>query len=140
MNMKQLYIGVFLSVLAVTSFGCSRSTTIYVKSTDRTNGGRPLHMMVRTIDEPAPLESYADVAALAYREEPDPSVLKVEVVLPGEEEVVVPFEVPDDVSVIVYFFYTDPDSNRWKVPLRSPVPEDVYIELGDRGIIQAQSK
>ena len=128
-----------LVLLSALLGACTRTSTIFVKSSKETNEGRPLHMMVRTLEEPAPIESYGDVAALAYSEEKNESVLDVSVVLPGEEDLVVTLDTTGEQSVMVYFFFTNPDGDRWHVPVRAPLPEEIYIELGENEISQAQS-
>ncbi len=39
-----------------------------------------------------------------------------------------------DKDVVVYFFFTNPEGQRWFVPIKAPIPEQIYIELGKHSI------
>jgi hypothetical protein len=129
--------GLCLAALLAFSTGCASSTKIYVKSTDRTNDGNTLYMMVRTLDgRNISTESYQDAVAKLFTDAPDPSVVTSQPLFPGNT-VTVKIDDPDAKDVAVYFFFTQPGNN-WRVPLRKPLPAEVYIDLGQHQIERVQ--
>jgi hypothetical protein len=123
--MKRATWGLCLLVLG----GCATSVRLEVQSSEKTNGGRPLYMMVRTVDSRALLsEDYASASALVFTYPPDKSVQKVQTVLPGKP-LVLNLPRPEEAELAVYFFFTQP-GDKWRVPLNQPIPSDVMVELG----------
>ena len=113
--------------------GCATSVRIEVQSSEKTNGGRPLYMMVRTVDSRALLsEDYASASALVFTHPPDKSVQKVQTVLPGKP-VVLNLPRPEESELALYFFFTQP-GDKWRVPLSQPLPSDVMVELGGSNV------
>ena len=118
--------------LVLGAVGCGPShLTVRVKAPSGVNQGRPLHMVVRTVDAKQYLtEYYADVAKRVVH--PDDSVVRTLVVYPGtraETRV----KVPEDASLAVSFLFTTPDG-AWQVLLDAPVPGEVDIELEESRI------
>ena len=113
--------------------GCATTVRIEVQSSDKTNGGRPLYMMVRTVDSRALLsEDYAAASALVFTHPPDKSVQKVQTVLPGKP-LVLNLPRPEETELALYFFFTQP-GDKWRVPLNQPLPSDVMVELGGSNV------
>lgn len=113
--------------------GCATSVRIEVQSSEKTNGGRPLYMMVRMVDSRALLsEDYASASALVFTHPPDKSVQKVQTVLPGKP-VVLNLPRPEESELALYFFFTQP-GDKWRVPLSQPLPSDVMVELGGSNV------
>ena len=126
-----------MALLIALGTGCASSTRIYVKSTDRTNDGNTLYMMVRTLDgRNLSTESYQDAVGKLFTEAPDPSVVTTQPLFPGNTATL-KIEDPDAKDVAVYFFFTQPGNN-WRVPLRKPLPAEVYIDLGQHQIERVQ--
>jgi len=122
-----------LAVLALASAGCATTVRIEVQSNEKTNGGRPLYMMVRTVDSRALLsEDYAQASALVFTHPPDKSVQKVQTLLPGKP-VTLNVARPEESELALYFFFTQP-GDKWRVPLNQPLPSDVVVELGGSNV------
>ncbi len=117
--------------------GCASTTRIYVKSSQRTNEGNTLYMMVRdATGKPIISESYQEVAAKLFTDPPDPSVIRTEPIFPGNT-ISFTIEEPDDKELFLYFFYTEPGEN-WRLQLRKPLPSEVFIDLGQYQIERVQ--
>jgi len=130
-----LWLATFVVLLFAS--GCASSTRVYVKSTDQTNDGNTLYMMVRSTEgRGVATESYQDAAAKLFADPPDPSVVASQPIFPGNTATVT---LPDTVTkdVAIYFFFTNPGPS-WRVPLRQPLPAEVYIELGQHQIDRVQ--
>jgi hypothetical protein len=122
--------------LGVTT-GCATTTRVYVKSTQQTNDGNTLYMMVRNVDGKTVVnEQYQDVAAKLFADPPDQSVVVGQPLFPGNPATVTISE-SDAKQVVVYFFFTKPLTN-WRVPLPRPLPAEVYIDLGAHQIERVQ--
>ncbi len=120
-----------------TLFGCSTTTRLYVKSTQQTNDGNTLYMMVRNVDgKTAVNEQYQDIAAKLFADPPDPSVIVGQPVFPGNT-VNLTLSDSDTKQVVLYFFYTKPLTN-WRVPLPRPLPAEIYVDLGPNQIEHVQ--
>ena len=128
---------VALAAAAVCVLGCASTTRVHVKSSQRTNEGNTLYMMVRdATGKPIVSESYNEVAAKLFTDPPDPSVVHVEPIFPGNT-VSFSIEDADEKDIFIYFFYTDPGEN-WRLPLRKPLPAEVFIDLGQYQIERVQ--
>lgn len=126
-----------LAVTVVGIFGCASTTRVHVKSSQRTNDGNTLYMMVRdATGKPIVSESYQEVATKLFTDPPDESVMRVEPIFPGNTVSFV-IEGSDSKDIFIYFFYTDPGDN-WRLPLRKPLPAEVFIELGQYQIERVQ--
>lgn len=128
-----------LCALAAGAVGCASTTQVYVKSTDQTNQGNTLYMMARGVDaKTVAAERYQEVAAKLFASPKDPSILSSQPVFPGNTITMV-LDNEDQKDVVLYFFFTNPGSN-WRVPLRRPLPAEVYIELGQNQVERVQVK
>lgn len=118
------------ALTALAGTGCATTTKITVHSSMRTNDGASMYMMVRSWDgKPAFDERYQEVAAKAFVEPPDPTVLATKPIIPGEEKTTVTIDADTAKQIIIYFFFTDPGSG-WQVPVRRPLPAEIDIDLG----------
>lgn len=125
------------ALIATSAWGCASTTRIYVKSTDRTNEGNTLYMMVRDASGKAIVtEGYQEVAAKLFTDPPDPAIIRTEPIFPGNT-VSFTVEGDDEKDLFIYFFYTNPGDN-WRVPLRKPLPAEVFIDLGQYQIERVQ--
>lgn len=132
---RTLFGGVCAAALLSCAVGCTRQPSILVTTTADTNKGKPMHMMIRLADEQTAIsEPYATVADRVYLVEPDPSVVEVAVVIPGTKDIPISFSLEEEKDIVVYFFFTNPEGQRWFVPIKAPIPEEIYIELGDNSI------
>jgi hypothetical protein len=117
--------------------GCASSTRIYVKSTQQTNDGKTLYMMVRRLEGPTVgTERYQEAAARLFADPPDATVVNSQPVIPGNTVSVVVDE-QEAKGIVLYFFFTDPGPN-WRVPLMRPLPAEVYVDLGRNQIERVQ--
>lgn len=122
-----------LLLLAFCSVGCQSSLRVTVESAPSTNDGKPLYVMVASLDGNSLLaESYEAAAERLFRDPRDKSVLHRESVFPGNTR---EFTIarPEEGEVAIYVFFTNPGRD-WRHPLRSPVPSDVVVELGNNNI------
>jgi hypothetical protein len=125
-------------ILILLCTGCVSGTRIYVRSTDRSNDGNTLYAMLRSVDTKTirSNEIYHDVAAKLFADPADASVVESRPIFPGNP---VTFNVSegDATNLVVYFLFTRPGQN-WRLPLRSPLPSEVYVDLGDNEIERVQ--
>lgn len=124
---------------ALAAIGCQPGpVTIAVQSPADANQGRPLHMVVRTVDEGTFLaDSYQDVAAKVTA--PDASVVASNVVFPGST-MKVEVARQDKSPLGVYFFFTSPQSSSgWKTLVPLPLPGQVQIQLQGSSIARVSS-
>lgn len=117
----------WLAVLAAVLGGCSSGhVTLNIKSPPGTNYGRPLYMLVRTVDpKQYSTEAYNDVAAKVIN--PDAAVLRSEVIYPGTLQRI-QVKLPKEEAVAVSFLFTEPDGS-WQMLLNTLRPSSVDIEL-----------
>lgn len=127
---------VALLIASTCGVGCASTSRLYVKSTAQTNEGNTLYMMVRAADQVASPQNYQEMAAKLFTQEPDERVISTQPIFPGNTATVTIAEA-DKQDIIVYFFFSDPGKN-WLLPLRRPLPAEVYIELGQRQIERVQ--
>ncbi len=128
-----------IALFAMCAIGCTSGTRIFVKSTDKTNDGKTLYMLVRGVDAKGVAnERYQDIAAKVFADPPDPTVMVSQPLFPGNT---VSFTVKEGTAkdLVVYFLYTSPGQN-WRLPLRAPLPSEVYIDLGDNQIQRVQMR
>jgi azurin len=138
--MRSLSLFITGTALALASAGCATTTRITIHSTDRTNDGAPMYMMVRSWDgKPTFNERYQEVAAKAFVEPPDATVLATKPILPGEEKTTVTINADTAKEIIVYFFFTDPGPG-WQIPVRRPLPADIDIDLGRHDVENVRTK
>lgn len=130
-------ISALLGGIAAFATGCATTTRIYVKSSQQTNDGNTLYMMVRSVEGKAiASEQYQDIAAKLFADPPDPTVIVGQPVFPGNTATVV-LDDMETKQVVLYFFYTKPQTN-WRVPLPRPLPAEVYVDLGQHQVERVQ--
>jgi len=134
--MTRVALGLLLALCA----GCASGTRIYVRSSERSNAGNTLYALVRSVDAKTirGSEVYYDVASKLFADPADASVLESRPIFPGNP---VTFSVRegDAKDIVVYFLFTNPGQN-WRLPLRSPLPSEVYVDLGDNEIERVQMR
>ncbi|MFO0660570.1 MAG: hypothetical protein U0165_12170 [Polyangiaceae bacterium] len=133
---KQSLFGVALG--AFIASGCASTSQITVRSTSRTNDGNTLYMMVRAVDRVDAAEDYQSVASRLFANPPDSSVISSQPIFPGQP-IEVKLDDADKRNIVIYFFFTDHGAN-WRVPLRKPLPSEVFIDLGNQQIERIQVK
>lgn len=114
--------------------GCaSPDVTLEVTSRPQTNAGRPLYVVLRSVD-PADFasESYDSIARRVFARPRDESILGSQVIFPGVDAEVV-IQKPERYPLAIYFLFTDP-GDRWKRSVSQPLPDHVEVELGEREI------
>lgn len=127
----------FAAFVSLFASGCATSTRVYVKSTDQTNDGNTLYMMVRNADgRGIATESYQQAAGKLFADPQDPTVVASQPIFPGNTATLTVAD-PEAKDVVIYFFFTQPGQS-WRVPLRAPLPAEVYIELGQHQIERVQ--
>lgn len=127
-----LSVVVLLAALALGP-GCVRTVRIQVSSSQDTNSGQILYMMVRATNDQALIEEdYTTAADRMFNSAQDESVQSVQAILPGTP-VFLSVPRPAQERLALYFFFTDPGPN-WKVPLDPPLPAEVQVELGSKDI------
>jgi hypothetical protein len=120
--------------------GCASGTRIYVRSSERSNDGNTLYALVRSVDAKTVRsnEIYYNVASQLFADPADPSVLESRPIFPGNP---VTFSVKEEDAkyLVLYFLFTNPGQN-WRLPLRAPLPSEVYVDLGDNEIERVQMR
>ena len=127
------------AAFSLSALACASTTHVYVKSTDQTNAGNTLYMMARTVDaKTVATERYPEVAAKLFAAPRDPSIVSSQPIFPGNT-INMTLDGEDPKDVVLYFFFTNPGTN-WRVPLRKPLPAEVYIDLGQNQVERVQVK
>lgn len=105
--------------------GCGGGTMkMVVEPSREANEGRPLRMLVRSVDKKTYLEEpYEAVAGKVIA--PDASVLAAEVVFPGRRREI-KVKRPKEGAVGVYMMFLRP-GQRWKLLLEPPLPSRVRL-------------
>lgn len=123
-----------------TSAGCASSTRIQVISRASTNGGQPLHMLMRSGDQVELGETYDAAAKRAFTREEDKKRLERQVIIPGVTYSV-SLDVPEGEDLGVYFFFTGFEESEKKAYgfrllfTRTELPAEIFVELGDDEIL-----
>ncbi|MEM9492758.1 MAG: hypothetical protein AAGC55_26655 [Myxococcota bacterium] len=138
---------VLLGPVAMTS-GCSRgkqlvsSTTvkrtvkIKLKPRRDTNGGRPVHLLIREVDRESFVgEDYDAVASKVV--DRDPSVLASVVLFAGQAKIVKVDAPKKGKRLAVYAFFTKPDAD-WKQLFSHKLPKKLVVILEDNRIRSAR--
>jgi hypothetical protein len=114
---------------AVVLGGCSSNKMkIEVSSTVETNEGRPFYTVIRQVEQATYVtDSYEAVAAKVFANPPDPSVLRSEVIYPGQTAQLTVTK-PEVLPIAVYFLFSQP-GGRWKMSQVQPLPSSIDIEL-----------
>ncbi|WP_437720397.1 hypothetical protein [Sorangium sp. So ce861] len=114
---------------------------IHVTASEETNGGASMYMMVRAVGQGIlASESYQDAAARLFAAPADETILDSRPVFPGKHaEVTVSVAEAEKKSLLLYFFFTDPDG-QWRAHVPSPLPAEVSVELGERRISRVERR
>ncbi len=124
----------FLFLCALFWAGCLPGyIRISLRADDDSNQGRPLRVLVRSVDEQQFRgESYAGVSALVIK--PDASVLRSLIIEPSKRGSRA-FWIKSKKSspLALYFFYTAPTAS-WKVWLQPDLPWRITVPLGRLGV------
>ncbi len=125
------------AALAAVSMGCATTTRIHVESQKDTNGGEPFYMVVRPMEGKSFVsERYQDLAAKLFSKSQDTTTLVQEPIFPGKPYTLT-LEEGDNKDLVVYFFFSKPGP-KWRVPLRKPLPAEVFLELGASDVQKVQ--
>ena len=123
------------ALLIALSGGCSGTSPMKIKVTapENANGGRPVYMLLRTVDDATfAADSYGGVAPKVVA--PDATVLKYQVIYPSSAPVIEVTQ-PEKGDVGVYFFFTNPTAE-WKTLVKRPFAHKIEIALGQNQIVQ----
>lgn len=131
---KRFLLQLLLPAAALTlATGCATTLHVRVDTSADTNQGRPIYMLIRSVDGQALVsEDYDEAAARVFALPADPTVKKVQAILPGQT-VNLSMPRPEEGALALYFFFTNPGS-KWRVPLEAPLPTEVIVELGENNI------
>lgn len=138
MNSLRSPVLVLLLLLGVAGTGChSDAVYLTVKSPADMNGGRPIRMLVRAVDQQDYVgESYQTVSDKVVFK--DDSVLHQAVVYPNVP-LAAEIKWPSSKGIGIYFFFTSPGP-RWKTMLEIPLPHSTTIVLGQNNINTVEQK
>jgi len=131
-QLDPLWLGVLLCLIALAESGCTTwRFFITLRSTEDTNGGRPLQVLVRSVQaESYRSETYGDLAQLIIK--PDPTVLRVVTLEPSQKRRLW-IAAPSDQPVALYFLFSA-TTGSWKMLLPPPLPWSVSVPLGRNGV------
>ncbi|HND09278.1 MAG TPA: hypothetical protein PLY80_02530 [Pseudomonadota bacterium] len=106
--------------------------SVMLRSTEDTNQGRPLQVLVRSVAaERYREETYADLAKLVTT--PDKTVLRSLILEPSDKRRLW-LSAPSDTPVALYFLFGS-TTGSWKMLLPPPLPWSVQIPLGRTGVL-----
>ncbi len=122
-----------LGLLVCAQTGCTTwRFFITLRSTEDTNQGRPLQVLVRSVQaESFRTETYGELAQLLIK--PDPSVLRVVTVEPSQKRRLW-IGAPSNKPVALYFLFSA-TTGSWKMLLPPPLPWSVSVPLGRNGVL-----
>jgi hypothetical protein len=123
---------VLLLPLVIVLSGCSTwRLLVTLRSTEDTNQGRPLQVLVRSVQAQSyRSETYGDLAQLITK--PDQSVLRIVMLEPSEKRRLW-IAAPSDKPVALYFLFSA-TTGSWKMLLPPPLPWSVSVPLGRNGV------
>lgn len=134
-------VGLVLCMLAALGCGSRQKPApapevlLSVRSEESTNAGRPLHVLVRSVDFKTFVEeSYQDVAGLVVA--PDASVLATFIVFPGSAHAE-KIAKPEKGGIAMYFLFTEP-GNPWKRLFEEPLAKRIEISLEENHIVDPE--
>jgi len=132
-ELGQVWLGVLLCLIVLTESGCTTwRLLITLRSTEDTNQGRPLQVLVRSVQaESYRSETYGDLAQLIIR--PDKTVLRVVTLEPNHKRRLW-ITAPSDKPVALYFLFSA-TTGSWKMLLPPPLPWSVSVPLGRNGVL-----
>ena len=128
-----------LLALAVVSAGCAGKSKneavvkpvareLVLRPRPGINGGRPVYVLVRSIDESEFLaDSYRKISAMVYPNSGDPSVLAVALIWPNRGQRVQVYASKDK-AIAVYAMFAAP-GDQWKLLLGQPLRTQYLIRL-----------
>jgi hypothetical protein len=129
----------FGAAIAVGATGCAQTTTqIIIDAPETANGGSPMHMMIRAIPDSLEQETYEQIASKMFMQPPDETIIATQPIFPGERSAI---SLPDagKGDIVLYFFFTVPEpKDGFRVPIRKPIPAEIFIELGERKVDRVQ--
>lgn len=129
----------FGAMLTAGATGCAKTTTqVIVDAPETANDGSPLHMMIRAIPDSLEQETYEQAAAKMFQQPPDESIVATQPIFPGERSAI---SLPDvgKGDIVIYFFFTVPEpKDGFRVPIRRPIPAEVFVMLGERRVERVQ--
>lgn len=129
------FIGSLLVLGILFSIGGCKHLTLTIKSMPEANRGKPVYVMVRSVNAKEFLtESYHDVANLLFTDPPDASILAYRVILPGQKQKI-RMEKPEKTAVGVYCMFTEP-GDQWKIILPQPLHFRYQITLEQDRIVE----
>jgi hypothetical protein len=121
--------------LLLSAAACSSTVRVTVNYSGETNGGLPLYLMVRAGEvENLANQSYDEAAEMVFAVPRDPSVQKIEAILPGRDPLNFYLTKPDEGDLVIYFFFTKPRA-KWTYRIPRPIPSEVKVELGDSEVL-----
>lgn len=131
----------FALAILIFAAGCGggpknvKSVTFNFRADAKSNGERPVHIMIREVSKKAFLtETYAEVADIVYAEPRDKSLLAVRVILPGEKDkVTLEIMKPDEVNIGVYGMFTEPGKG-WRLILETPIEKKYSIQIRNNNL------
>lgn len=137
---SRIFVTLFVGALGATGvMGCAQTTTrVIIDVPESTNEGSPLHMMIRAIPDSLEQETYEQAAAKMFVQPPDESIVATQPVFPGERAAI---SLPDvgKSDVVLYFFFTTPDpKDGFRVPIRRPIPAEIFVVLGEHKVDRVQ--
>ena len=117
--------------------GCANTTKIFVKSTEQTNGGSTLYVVLRNVDaKVAASDRYQDIVAKVFVDPPDATLVASQPIFPGNT-ITLTVKEGEVKDLDVCFLFTNPGPT-WRVPIHGPLPSEVYVELGENQIARVQ--
>ena len=108
-----------------------------LKTKRETNGGRPLYLLVRTVEvKQYAAEPYSAVASLL--DAPDSSVMRTQLLYPGRSYHFY-LKAPAKGALGLYFLFTTPGGT-WNLLLRRPLPFQLKALLGRNDISEQSAR
>ena len=113
--------------------------TVIVESESDTNKSQPFYIVFRSVNVNEFLtQTYQDVAGMVFNKPDDPSLLGIQLVIPGEKFKMI-MEQPVKNNLGVYGFFTEP-GDKWKMMIPQPLEKKYVIKLESNGILRAKKK
>lgn len=130
----------FLALCSLLGSGCLPGyIRIALRADDNSNQGRPLRVLIRSVDEQQfRAESYATVAALVIK--PDASVQRSLIIEPTQRGSRALWIKSKKSSPLGLYFFYGASTASWKVWLQPDLPWRITIPLGRLGVDAEQVK
>lgn len=111
--------------------------SLNIETTSQANNGKSFYLVARAVDTQTFLmDSYQDITQIVFSNPPDPSILKAEPILPGNDPQI-EIRKPEEKALGIYCMFTEP-GDQWKMLLPQPLHDRYILNIEGNRILEAE--